>query len=287
MSIPAAYIGVIIIWSTTPLAIKWSGEEIGFLFGLTGRMVLAVSICLLLSLLFRIKLPWHRQARWTYVAAGLGLFFAMQLVYWSAQFIPSGWISVIFGLSPILTGVMAAVWLTEKALTPTRIGGVLLGVGGLAFIFTSGQTLGQEAYFGIVGVLLSTLVHSVSAVTVKRIDAQLPGLAVTTGGLLVAVPLYLILFFMTGEVVPATVPNRALISILYLGIVGSVLGFTLYFYVLRHVEATRVALITLLTPVMALFLGNVFNGEPITPETWAGAAMIMLGLLLFEYRHRA
>jgi drug/metabolite transporter (DMT)-like permease len=55
---------------------------------------------------------------------------------------------------------------------------------------------------------------------------------------------------------------------------------------LRHVEATRVALITLLTPVIALFLGNALNGELISPETWSGTAMILSGLVLFEYGHR-
>ncbi len=286
MSIPTAYIGIIIIWSTTPLAIKWSADGVGYLFGLTGRMVLGVSACLLLLTLFRIRLPWHQQARRTYLAAGLGLFLAMLSVYWSAQFIPSGWISVIFGLSPILTGIMATVWLTEQALTPGRLAGMLLGLGGLALIFSSGQALGPQAALGIAGVLLSAIVHSASAVAVKRIDAQLPGLVVTTGALMVAVPLYLGLFLLMEEPVPTTIPQRALVSILYLGIVGSVLGFALYFYVLRHVEATRVALITLLTPVAALLLGNGLNGELVTAEIWAGTAMILSGLVLFEYVHR-
>ncbi len=285
MSIPAAYIGVIIIWSTTPLAIKWSGDEVGFLFGLTGRMVLGVGFCLLIALLFRIKLPWHQQARRTYLAAGLGLFLAMLSVYWSSQFIPSGWISVIFGLTPILTGVMASFWLTEQALTPSRLAGMLLGVSGLVLIFSSSWSLGPEAALGIAGVLLSATVHSASAVAVKRIDAQLPGLVVTTGALMVAVPLYLGVFFLMGEPIPTAIPERALASILYLGIVGSVLGFALYFYVLRRVEVTRVALITLLTPVIALLLGNGLNGELVTAEVWGGTAMILSGLVLFEYGH--
>ncbi len=283
MSIPTAYIGVIIIWSTTPLAIKWSADEVGFLFGLTGRMVLGVSACLLLLVLFRIQLPWHQQARRTYLAAGLGLFLAMLSVYWSSQFIPSGWISVIFGLSPILTGIMATFWLTEQALTPGRLAGMLLGLGGLALIFNSSQILGPDAALGIAGVLLSTTVHSASTVVVKRIDAQLPGLVVTTGALMVAVPLFLSLFLLMGEPIPTVIPQRTLASILYLGIVGSVLGFALYFYVLRHVEATRVALIALLTPVVALLLGNVLNGELLTSEILSGTAMILLGLVLFEY----
>jgi drug/metabolite transporter (DMT)-like permease len=274
------------IWSTTPLAIKWSGEEVGFLFGVTGRMVLGAVVGLMLARLLGVKLPWHTPARQTYLAAGFGLFLGMLSVYWSSQFIPSGWISIIFGLAPIMTGVMATLWLSENALTPARIAGMALGLAGLAFIFSGGEALGPEAGYGIAGVLLSVFVHSATAVAVKRIGADLSALAVTTGGLLVAVPLYLAVFVMTGEPMPSVMPVRPALSIIYLGLVGSVLGFVLYFYVLRHVEATRVALITLVTPVMALVLGNSFNGESVQLEIWGGTAAILSGFLLYEYGSR-
>ena len=65
----------------------------------------------------------------------LALNFAMSCVYWAAQYIPSGLISVVFGLSPIATGAMAALWLGERALTPVRLLGIGVGIGGLAIIF--------------------------------------------------------------------------------------------------------------------------------------------------------
>ncbi|MGB5261700.1 MAG: DMT family transporter [Gammaproteobacteria bacterium] len=71
----------------------------------------------------------------------------------------------------------------------------------------------------------------------------------------------------------------------YIGIIGSVLDFAMYYYILRHVEATRVALMTLITPVMALLLGQLLNGETIQPGTRVGTAAILSGLLLFEYGH--
>jgi drug/metabolite transporter (DMT)-like permease len=119
-------------------------------------------------------------------------------------------------------------------------------------------------------------------VWVKRIDAQLHGLVVAAGGLMVAVPLFLLNWFLQGESWPQVIDQRALSSIVYLGIVGSVLGFALYFYVLRHVETTRVALITLMTPVIALVAGKWLNAEQVDPRIWIGAALIMLGLAGFE-----
>ncbi|MEE9358209.1 EamA family transporter [Candidatus Vondammii sp. HM_W22] len=88
-------------------------------------------------------------------------------------------------------------------------------------------------------------------------------MSVTAGGLLVAAPLFLLAWFLADAIWPEVLSSRALYSILYLALVGSVIGFAMYFYVLKHVEATRVALITLITPVTALLLGSLLNGESI------------------------
>jgi drug/metabolite transporter (DMT)-like permease len=283
MSIPIAYIGVILIWSTTPLAIQWSGEDVGYLFGITSRMILGVLVGLLVAVLFSIRLPWDTQARRTYLAAGLGLFFAMTAVYWSSQFIPSGWISVLFGLAPIVTGLLATLLLAERALDITRLAGMLLGLAGLAIMLIGSQRLGSHAAWGVAGMVFSVTAYSASAVIVKRIGADIPALATTIGALLVTMPPLVTLYVLTGEPLPVVVPQRALLAIVYLGMIGSVLGFALYYYVLRHVEATRVALITLITPVLALVLGHLLNGEALQFETVLGTAAILSGLLLFEY----
>jgi drug/metabolite transporter (DMT)-like permease len=287
VSVPMAYIGVILIWSTTPLAIKWSGVGVGYLFGITSRMILGMLVGLMVAGLFSIPLPWHAGARRTYLAAGLGIFFAMTSVYWSSQFIPSGWISVLFGLAPIVTGLLATFLLAERALDATRLAGMLLGLAGLAFMLLGSQRLGPHALRGIAGMVFSVTAYSASAVAVKRIGADVPALATTIGGLMVAVPLLVLLYLFAGEPLPSVVPTRAMLSIVYLGLIGSVLGFALYYYVLRHVEATRVALITLVTPVLALMLGHLLNGESLQPETMLGTAAILSGLLLFEYGQAA
>ena len=286
MSVPAAYIGVIIIWSTTPLAIKWSGEEVGFLFGVASRMLIGAAVCSLIMVLLARKLPWHREARQTYLAAGLGLYGAMMSVYWGAQHIPSGLISVIFGLTPIVTGVIAAIWLQERSLTTSKLAGVILGILGLVIIFGTGIELSDDAMYGIAAVLVAVLLHSVSAVWVKAISAQLPALEVTNGGLLVAAPLYLLPWLLFGNSWPANVPLRVTLSISYLAIFGSVLGFIMYFYVLKHIEASRVALITLVTPVLALILGQELNNESIQPVVWVGTCCILLGMSIYQWGAR-
>ena len=277
---------VVLIWATTPLAIKWSGEEVGFLFGVASRMLIGAAVCSLIMLLLARKLPWHRTARQTYLAAGLGLYGAMMSVYWGAQYIPSGLISVLFGLTPIVTGVIAAIWLQERSLTLSKLSGVFLGIVGLVIIFGTGIELKDGAVYGIAAVLLAVLLHSISAVWVKALNAQLPALEVTNGGLLVAAPLYLGTWLLLGYNWPVDIPLRTALSICYLAIFGSVLGFIMYFYVLKYIDASRVALITLVTPVLALLLGQVLNNESIQPVVWLGTCCILLGMSIYQWGNR-
>ena len=87
-------------------------------------MILGMLVGLMVAGLFSIPLPWHAGARRTYLAAGLGIFLAMTSVYWSSQFIPSGWISVLFGLAPIVTGLLATFLLAERREHQSRTKGL-------------------------------------------------------------------------------------------------------------------------------------------------------------------
>lgn len=283
MQIPAAFAVVIVIWSTTPLAIQWSSEGQGFLFGVLGRMTLGALLCLAIVRVMGIALPWHRRARHAYLAAAVGVYGAMLSVYWGAQFIPSGVVSVLFGLTPIATGVLAAIWIGERALTATRITGLLLAVSGLAVVFGSSFTLGEQAIFGLSAVLLAVCLHAISAVWVKQVNVELSPIAVTTGALLIAVPLYLITWVLFDGTLPALFPPRAIAATLYLGVFGSVIGFILYFYLLKHLEASRASLLTLITPVLALILGQTLNGENVGLEVWLGSLIILIGLMSHEW----
>jgi drug/metabolite transporter (DMT)-like permease len=282
MSVPAAYLGIVLIWATTPLAIKWSGEEGGFLLGVTLRMAIGYLVCLSLLWLLRIDFPWHRQARHSYLAAGLGVFGAMLSVYWGAQYIPSGLVSVLFGLSPILIGVFATWWLGEQRFTPGKLFGIVLAIAGLGMIFLPRESLGQIAPQGVLAVLLAVIFHSLSAVWVKRIGGELHPMSINCGALSIAVPLYLLVWLVFDGRMPQ-MSERALWAILYLALLGTVLGFNLYFYVMKRVSAAALSLVTLITPVMALGIGNLFNGETIPAQAWLGVAVILLGLVSFQW----
>ncbi len=282
MSVPAAYFTVILIWSTTPLAIQWSGAGVGYEFGVAARMAISLLALLVIVRLKALPLPFDRHARRVYLVSGLSIFVAMSLVYWAAQRMPSGWISVIFGLAPLITSAFATLVLRENNVTGGRITGMLFGLLGLVIVFAEGFSLADAAWTGVAAVTVGTIAHSLGAVLLQKLRTDIAAISITTGSLIVATPLF-IMHVVLVQSWPQEVSTRTLFSILYLAILGSAVGFPLYFFLLKRLSAERVALIALITPVTALLVGAWFNDEVITARVWLGASLIIAGLALYEY----
>lgn len=284
MSVPLAYLSIVLIWSTTPLAIQWSSQGVGFALAVLARMLIGVVVAGLLVALWRIPMPLHERARRAYLVGGLSLFGGMALTYWGARYVHSGLISVLFGLSPLAAAILGAIFVGERSLTPVKLIGLLLGAVGLATIFIHGDTLGHEhALAGLFAVLCAVTVYSGGMVWLKQIGDDSPPLATTVGSLTVSLPLFGLVWWLSGAQLPAVVPPRAGAAVVYLGVFGSVIGFALYYYVIKHLETSKVALITLITPVIALLLGNWLNGETIGLRLWIGTVLILLGLSVHQW----
>lgn len=283
MQLLIAYISVVLIWATTPLAIQWSSESVGYLFGICSRFILGAIIAVAISLLLRKKLPLEIKAIQTYLIGGLGLSLAMLSVYWSSQYIPSGWISIIFGMSPILTGLFATRILGERGLNIMRTFAIVLGLVGLYIMLETGSQYGANATYGILGVFMSAVFYSLNMVLIKKINADIDSHSSVTGTLLVAATLFIGIWSFFGSDLPTGIPTRSILSIVYLAVIGSVLGFLLFYYVLKRVEAMRMSLITLLTPIGALCIGHILNNEPLSQDIVIGCIFILSGLLFFEF----
>lgn len=282
----AAFLGVILIWATTPIAIKWSSMGAGFLFAVAARMAVGTLVCLLILAFRRSWLRMDRVAMHVYLAAGLGIWSSMTFTYWGSLYIPSGLLSVVFGLTPVVTGAWAVWLLQERVFTPFKIIGMLLGLAGLGLIFRESLGYRDEYMLGIGAILAAVLLQSFSAVWIKRISGGVSGFETTTGGLLLAMPLFLLVWLVAGADVPVQVDARAGWSILYLGVFGSVIGFMLYYSLVHRWPASRVALITLVTPVIALVIGHLFNNETIGVYEWLGAGVILAALVSYVYGDR-
>lgn len=282
MSLPIAYIAIIIIWTTTPLAVKWSAVDAGFIFGVLSRMTIAAVLCQIIAMALRSDWVWHKRALSMYLLSGFNIFLSMTLIYWGAQTISSGLIALIFGLMPLVTGIFAAIILKEKSFTPQKTFGIAIAFAGLMIIFYSESNQNSQHLIAVFSVLAAVIWHSFGTVVFKRFASDLPIMSLTTGGIWVSVFFLTIFWWISDSHIPETITIIGWGSILYLSIIGTVIGFTIYFYILRNIEASKIALIPLMTPVMALFLGQYLNGEQPDASIWIGAALIIGGLGFYQ-----
>ncbi|MDY0137912.1 MAG: DMT family transporter [Thiomicrospira sp.] len=291
MRVILAYFLVIAIWTTTPLAIQWSGEADWF-FGVASRLGLSAMLILPLVIFFtdrRFSFSWSNVK--VYAAAAIGLLGGMTPIYWSAQTMPSGWIALIWGMTPIVTGFLVFLLLANQAITPNKWLGMFVSLVGLGIVFLPNldPEVAKLQIIGLSLALVGVFFHSLSTVLVKKTNHDLPPIHVVTGALWITSIVFVIfkpsLLF---DWPPMSEKN--LWSIAYLVTIGSVVGFVLYYYVLKHMDAIRLGMIPMITPVFALILGYSINAEELNLTIWLGTGLVVVGLILFELntlqRHR-
>jgi drug/metabolite transporter (DMT)-like permease len=177
---------------------------------------------------------------------------------------------------------MAHVILPHERLRPGSVLGILVGFVGVAVIFSEDLASlgGPGVALAAVVILAAPLTSSVTSVVIKRWGQDVHPFSLT------AVPMGLtagVMGALSLAVEPAhSVPvNATTLGVLaYLGLFGSALTFTLYFWMLSHMPATRLALMTYVVPVVAVLVGTVFLDEVFTARILAGSALVLTGVAL-------
>lgn len=280
-----SYLVVVAVWSTTPLFVYLS--TLAFPAELAGGLRMAAAAVIAHALLWATggSLPRTGAALLTYAVMTPGIFGAMYLTYLVADRVPTGLISVLFGLSPVITAVFARLLGTDPLPSLPRLASALVALGGLMFLTGASTTEGTQVDTLALGVLLlAVLLFSVSAVLVRKLGSGLDALAQTTGALWISLPFYTLAWLLHGAPLPAFGSEsftQSLLAIAYLALFGSVVGFVCYYQVLKQMPAASAALITVITPVFALGIGAVFNGEQFTGAMLSGAALVIAGVAGF------
>lgn len=283
MQVPIAYLSVVLIWSTTPLGIVWSSETVNPMMAVLLRMLLATILGTLFLAFLRIRLPLHKQAIKLYCYSSIGIFGGMIWGYLASRHISSGLMSLIFGLSPIISGLLAQKVLNEPRFSKLRWFAFSISLTGLAIVSWHNIRTGSSEWIGIAFVLFAMFFFSLSAVLVKSVKINIHALATTVGALYLSVPLFFISWVLfDGQLNIEQWSTRSIGAIIYLGVFGSLIGFIAYFFILQKLKATTVALITLITPTIAISLGAIINNEPVGQNVMIGAAFVICGLAIYQ-----
>jgi drug/metabolite transporter (DMT)-like permease len=268
-----AYLILVLLWSTTPLAINWSVQDVPYSAALASRFGLAAVLALLVLAIWKQKIP---RSSWPASAcAGLGTSVSMLCVYWASQTVSSGYVAVLFGLIPLATAGFSWRWLGLK-LSSLEVLAMVIGIAGLLIIFA--EKLRSSGVLGVAVVLLAVLIQAAAAVKLKKLAAGQSPLAVNAGALMIAALVLGVVCVAQTDVTNLVFPMQSLAAITYLAVFGSVLGFSLYYWLIRECKPITVSLISLITPASALWMGHSLNGEEVSGSLIWGTACILLGL---------
>lgn len=284
MQVTVAYLTVLLIWSTTPLGIVWSSETINPTMAVLLRMLIAVVLGCLVILISKIALPWNKKSIRLYSFSALGIFGGMSFSYLAASYLSSGILSLCFGLAPVFSAILARRILAEPKISIVRKLSMLLSFIGLALVCSDKLSLEGDSIYGLFFILTAVFLFSLSGVLVKSISLAIHPLATTVGALIISLPLFVANWLLLdGSLDISHWELRSVWATIYLGVFGSLIGFFAYFFVLQKLTPSTVALITLVTPVIALSLGVLFNDEVINNKILVGAFLVILGLAVYHW----
>jgi len=209
------------------------------------------------------------------------------LVYWSETHLPSGLVSVLWGIYPLFLAGVSYFLLPSERLSLGGVFGLILGLLGLIVLLAVDlQALGEGASGVGLLLLLSPLVSAFGTAIVKRDGAGVSSVLLNRDGLFLGAGLLVIAALLTESPDASQWTPRAMGTIAYLAIMGTVATFATYFWLLRHTTAARLSLIAYIAPVVAVTLGVLVHGEQVRGSMVLGGVMILIGVMLTTHAQR-
>ncbi len=279
LSVVAGYLLLVLVWGSTWAAIKVGVSAVPpFVFAL--ERAVAVSL-LLTGITVALGLRFPRDRRTLAAAAFAGVIntgTSWAIIFWAEQYVPSGLVAVFGAAGPVWTAFLAHYFVHGDRLSPLKIGGLLLGVLGIAVLVGAPDPSSRpEAFFATILLAImpiSWAAGTIVQVRVLRVGSPLPLVAVGTWtGALVLLP-----FALTQLDRPQIWTLDVVLAFGYLVVFGSCVGLVLQLWLTRRLRPTTMTLSQLLISSQALLVGSLVLGESITWRMLAGAALVAVAL---------
>jgi drug/metabolite transporter (DMT)-like permease len=208
------------------------------------------------------------------------------LVFWGEQYISSGLAALLSATVPLFGFPIAHWYLAAEPLTWRKVAGAILGLLGVAIVFSGELGMGgARSLWASAGIVVAALATAHAGVLVKHrathIDPSVLAGVQMAGG---CIPLLLAGVALEGNPLAFRWTPLAWASLAYLTIVGSVIAFMMYYWLIRHTAVSGVLMIPLVTPLIAVLFGVLFGGETIGWHTALGGSAIIAGVALAVIR---
>jgi drug/metabolite transporter (DMT)-like permease len=283
IKVVAAYIVVCIVWGSTYLGIRIGVSDFPPELFSGIRNLVAGSIILMYARVKGLEFPKSSiDIRRLATVGFLLLCGSMGLISWAEQWVHSGVVSLMVASSPLMMALIETIVFKENTLGIKGWGGLLIGFGGVGFLVMSASGTGSIDIFGSILVILAAFFWSSGSVYSKRFKAAgsvvthigiqmlAGGVGLTTAGLLL------------GEASRVRFTVKSMAAMAYLIIFGSILAYSCYIYVLGKWPSSRAGTYAYINPLVAVTLGFLVLGEPITYHTIISMVVILGGVLMVQ-----
>ena len=202
------------------------------------------------------------------------------LVYWAQQFVPSGMAAVLFAVYPFWVVIFSYVRMPNEFIGFNKIFGTVLGFAGIVIIFSDSFTGNFSNYLiGMFAVVLSGTMQAWIAVSIKKFGNHLHPLSMNFIPMVIAGISMLVIALFVEDLSTLKFNENAYLSILYLAFFGSVITFTSFYWLIKHVNVVILSLIAFITPVVALILGYFLYSEMHSSRHFIGSLVVLTGVL--------
>jgi drug/metabolite transporter (DMT)-like permease len=282
----AVWCATCVLWSSTFLFLRIGVGEIPPLTFASLR--LAIALAVLLPLALARKWLVGLAARECALTAGSGLLILgvnYALLFWAAQFIPSGLVAILQSATPVVA--LALGWfLGSEEVTARKLAAFAIAFVGVAVIFSDEAAVPRgTAALASTAVLVGSCSLVIGYVLQKTYGRRLsPAPVITIQTAAAAVPLLAGAIVFEGSVLSVGWSPAAVAALLYLGVVASVIAFALNYWLLRRIDASLMLLMGVAEVPLAVALGVLVLHEPLHPLSLVGATFVALGVALIARR---
>ena len=279
---------VTMIWGATFVAGRYLAADVDPLLAATLRFVLASAALLGFMALVRVRLarPSGTQLMQLAMLGFFGIYFYNLCFFYGLHYINASRASLIVALNPAVIGLAA--WLVHKErLGAAKCLGIAFCLGGAGVVIVSRnpQLLqgADNAWRGdllIFGCVVGWGVYSLFS---RGLNKSLGPLQTVTWSILLGTAMLALTALVGGKLTLtalSAIHLPQLLSLLYLGLLGSALAYIAWYDGIRQIGATRAGVFIALNPLTAVICGAVLLGEQLTAPMLLGGAVILLGIYL-------
>ena len=207
------------------------------------------------------------------------------LVFWAEQSVPSGLAAVMMATIPAFMALSEIIFLRTQRLTVRLTLALLIGIGGVAVLISRSLNLGGAPIdrVGAIALIVASMSWSVASALTRKLPlphskVMSSGAQMLAGGVFLALTAAALGEFRNFH--PSIISRGAWLSLLYLIVAGSIIGFTAYVWLIHHESPTKVGTYAYVNPVVAVLVGYFLGGETLGLRTILGTLFVLISVVV-------